>query len=233
MLSVGSLFSGIEGFGLGFERAGMRVAWHAESDPFCRAVIRRHWPHTVCFHDVRDIHDCEPVDVLAGGFPCPVVSQVARGRNTAPWLWPEFFRVVRHLRPRYVVVENVEGLLYAGRGFGDILGDLASCGFDAEWRVLRASDFGAPHHRARVWLVGYPHSDREPDLSLDAEAPRLPQLHGAVRGWPDPPVGVGVADGLPNRLDRLGALGNALVPTIAEFIGQRIVAHASQERLAA
>jgi DNA (cytosine-5)-methyltransferase 1 len=124
-------------------------------------------------------------------------------------------------------VENVEGLLYAGRGFGDVLGDLASCGFDATWRVLRASDFGAPHHRPRVWLVGYPNGDGKPDVSLDDEVAGLPQLRRPVRAWPDPPVDVGMDDGLPGRPQRLRALGNALVPAIAEFIGRRVIARES------
>jgi DNA (cytosine-5)-methyltransferase 1 len=236
VLTVGSLFSGIGGFDLGMERAGMRVVWQAEIDPRCRAVLRDKWPHAVCFHDVRDIHAgrCEPVDVLVGGFPCPSESQAARGRNTAPRLWPEYARVVRELRPCYVVVENVAGLLYRGRGFGELLGDLAECGFDATWRVLRASDFGAPHHRARLWLVGYPHRDGERHFSLDDEAPGMPELRRVVPRWPDPPRGLGVADGLPDRMDRVAALGNALVPQIAQWIGERIVIDAaSTERMAA
>lgn len=224
-MNVGGLFSGIGGWELGLERAGMRIAWHCERDEFCRRVLAHHWPIVPCYPDVRRIVSAavEPVDVLAGGFPCPAVSQAARGRNVAEWLWPEYARLVRELRPRYVLVENVAGLLYAGRGFGDILGDLADCGFDAAWRVLRASDFGASHHRARVWLVGYAHGEPEPNLTVDDETPGLPELRGVVRGWADPPRDLGMVDGLPNRVDRLSALGNALVPRIAEWIGRAVM----------
>ena len=226
-MNVGSLFSGIGGFELGFERCGMSTLWQVEQDAYCRAVLARHFPEARRFEDVRDVGAPElaSVDVLCGGFPCPVVSQAARGRNVAEWLWPEFDRIVRELRPSYVVVENVAGLLTAGRGFGQVLGDLAEGGFDATWSVLSASRFGAPHHRARVWLVGYPHREGQPGVSLDAEAPGLPELRRGVRLWSDPPAGLGVADGLPGRMDRVRALGNSLLPAIAEWIGQRILEH--------
>lgn len=222
---VGGIFSGLGGWELGLERAGMQVRWHCEQDDYCQRVLKRHWPDVPVYPDVRELDRPPAVDVLCGGFPCPAVSQAARGRNVAEWLWPEYARLVRSLRPRYVLVENVEGLLYAGRGFGDILGDLASSGFDATWRVLRASDFGAPHHRARVWLVGYTHRNGKPDLSLDDEAPGMPQLRPDVRAWANPPTGLGVADGIPRRLERVAALGNSLVPQVAEWLGRRVLAH--------
>jgi DNA (cytosine-5)-methyltransferase 1 len=120
-------------------------------------------------------------------------------------------------------MENVEGLLSRGRGFDEVLGDLASSGFDATWRVLRASDFAAPHHRPRVWLVGYTHGLNEPDLSLDAEVAGMPELRGAVQQWPDSPRGLGVADGIPERVDRVVSLGNSVVPRVVEWIGRQIV----------
>ncbi len=225
-MRVGSLFAGIGGFDLGLERAGMQVAWQVENNPWCQGVLHTYWPDVPCYSDIKDVRgaDVEPVDVLCGGFPCPVVSQAARGRNVAVSLWPEYARLVRELRPSYVIVENVEGLLSAGRGFGDILGDLAACGFDATWRVLRASDFGAPHRRARVWLVGYPNGDGKPVFSLDDEVAGLPWLRESVWAWETAPVGLGVADGIPGRLDRLHALGNSLVPQIPEWIGRLILA---------
>jgi len=229
-MKVGSLFAGIGGFDLGLERAGMQVVWQVEQDPWCQRILNKHWPDVPCYTDIHDVKGThvEPVDVLCGGFPCPVVSQAARGRNVAVSLWPEYARLVRELQPSYVIVENVEGLLSAGRGFGDVLGDLAACGFDAVWRVLRASDFGAPHHRARVWLVGYTHRDGEPDFSLDDEVAGVPWLRESVWGWAAAPVGLGVADGVLERLDRLRGLGNSLVPQIPEWIGGRILAREAE-----
>jgi DNA (cytosine-5)-methyltransferase 1 len=210
----------------------MSCRWQCEINEFCRSVLARHWPDVPRVPDVREVNaDTVPrVDVLAGGFPCPSESQAARGRNNATWMWPYYADVVRSLRPRYVLVENVQGLLYAGRGFGEILGDLAELGFDAAWRVLRASDFDAPHQRARVWLVGYAHRDDEPDLSLDDEVAGVPELRRPGGTWPDPPRGLGVADGVPERVVRLKALGNALVPDVAEWIGRRVVDHAGRVR---
>lgn len=224
-LTVGSLFSGIGGLELGLERAGMQTRWFCESSPACHRVLAKYWTGMPCYFDIRDMRgtDIERVDVLAGGFPCPVVSQAARGRNVAISLWPEFARLIREIRPSYVIVENVEGLLSRGRGFGGVLGDLAESGFDAVWRVLRASDFGAPHHRPRVWLVGYPHGDCEPDLRLDDEVAGLSKLCNGQRSWSDPPRDLGMDDGIPGRMDRCRMLGNSLVPQIAEYVGRRII----------
>lgn len=222
-MNVGSLCTGIGALDLGLERAGMRVAWQCESDAFCRRVLARHWPSVPIFWDIKSLEEPARVDIIAAGFPCPVNSSAARGRNVGEWLWPEVARVIRVVRPTYVVVENVEGLLYRDRRFGEVLSDLAACGFDATWRVLRASDFGAPHHRARLWLVGYPHGESEPDLALHDEVARLPELRGAVRRWPDPPRGLGVADGLADRVDRCRVLGNSVVVPMAEHVGRAVM----------
>ena len=98
-----------------------------------------------------------PVDVLCGGFPCQDLSVAGRGAGidgARSGLWAEYARLIRELRPRYVVVENVPALLV--RGLGRVLGDLAALGYDAEWDCLPASAFGAPHRRDRVWIVAYP-----------------------------------------------------------------------------
>ena len=152
-MNVGSLFSGIGGLDLGLERAGMRVVWQCEADPWCRRVLARHWPGVPCYPDVRELAAAPPVDVLAGGFPCQPVSLAGRGaaQADARWLWPEFARLIRLFRPRYVIAENVPGLL--ARGLGLVLADLAELGFDAEWMVFGAGDIGAPHLRERVWIV--------------------------------------------------------------------------------
>lgn len=298
-MNVGSLFSGIGGFELGFERAGMRVSWQVEQDAYCRAVLARHFPDAARFEDVREVggRELDPVDLICGGFPCQDLSTAGRGGGidgTRSGLWSEFARIVRELRPRYVVVENVPALL-TGKGkrwergpIGRVLGDLAEARYDAEWACLSAGEFGAPHLRKRVWIVAYPARDAEAGAEAqsrpewqrarpggersraaevaDADAERQPGRAGEVckpagrrqpaeRGgkgadvpdadreqhkgraqtlggsaaaqlrdhWAAEP-GVGrVADGVPCRVDRLAALGNALVPQIAEWIGRRIL----------
>src|SRR5947208_11045335 len=161
-ITHGSLFAGIGGFDLGFERAGIKTIWQVEIDDYCRRVLAKHWPSVERFSDVRGVGKdvLAPVDIVSGGFPCQDLSNAGKragidGERSG--LWSEMHRVICELRPRYVVVENVAALLI--RGMGRVLGDLAEIGYDAEWDCFRASDFGAPHERERVFLIAYPHSN--------------------------------------------------------------------------
>ena len=168
-LQVGSLFSGVGLCDLGLEWAGMGHAFFCEVDPFCRSVLRRHWPGIPIYEDIRELRgaDLPPVDVLCGGFPCQDVSLAAAGKRKGitgkrSGLWHEYARLIEEIRPGYVIVENVPGLLAAG--IEAVLQDLAAVGYDAEWEVLPAAAVGAPHRRERVFLVAYPHSDgRDPE----------------------------------------------------------------------
>jgi DNA (cytosine-5)-methyltransferase 1 len=160
-LTVGSLFAGIGGFDLGLERAGMQVRWQAENNPFSQHILNKHWPDVPCYGDIREVRgeEVEPVDVLCGGFPCQDISNAglrAGIEGARSSLWKEIARLVGELRPRYLVVENVAAL--RRRGLDAVLSDLAALGYDAEWDGLRASDFGAPHRRDRIWIVAYPSS---------------------------------------------------------------------------
>jgi DNA (cytosine-5)-methyltransferase 1 len=131
-----------------------------EIDPWARAVLAKHWPHVHRHDDIRTAgaHNLEAVDVLCGGFPCQDISLAGKGAGiadgTRSGLWSEYARLIRELRPKYVVVENVAALL--ARGLGRVLGDLAACGYDAEWDCIPAAAIGAPHRRDRLWLVAYP-----------------------------------------------------------------------------
>lgn len=158
--TVGSLFAGIGGFDLGLERAGMQVKWQVENNPFCVQILEKHWPHVTRYADITtvDWSAVEPVDLVCGGFPCQDLSVAGKraGINgTRSGLWSEYVRCLRALRPRYVCVENVPGLLN-NAAMGRVLGDLAECGYDAEWRCISAADVGAPHLRKRIWIVAYP-----------------------------------------------------------------------------
>ena len=161
-LSVGSLFSGIGGLDLGLERAGMEVRWQVEIDPYCQRVLAKHWPNVTRYGDIKTIDwtEVEPIDLVCGGFPCQPVSLAGkrRAQDDPRWLWPEFARCLRVLRPRFALLENVPGLLSAG--FGDVLGDLAALGYDAEWDCIPAAAVGAPHLRYRVVVVSYTNSQR-------------------------------------------------------------------------
>lgn len=283
-LNVMSLFSGIGGLELGLERAGMRVVGQVEIDPYCRRVLAKHWPEVPRWPDV---HSCvrwwrrEPrptVDLVCGGFPCQPVSVAGSqlGEDDERWLWPAMAAVVRAVRPRYVLAENVPGLLAAndGAAFDAVVGDLAACGYSVEWDCVPASAVGAPHLRDRVFIVasgvGLPSGLRWGEVadpasqgSSDRTVPRrglgtarrlelerrLPvpdddgeRLQeqwepvaddgGGALGWhfpqradrwpAEPDVGR-VAYGVPDRVDRLRALGNAVVPAVAQHIGGLIV----------
>jgi len=166
MLTVLDIFSGIGGFSLGLERTGgFKTVAFCEIDPFCRKVLRKHWPDVPIFEDVTKLRgeDVGPVDVIAGGFPCQDISTAGRGEGiegSRSGLWKEFARLIGEIRPRYVIVENVSALL--GRGLDRVLGDLAALGFDAEWHCIPASAIGAPHRRDRIWMVAFAqHSDTD------------------------------------------------------------------------
>ena len=228
-LTVGSLFSGIGGLDLGLERAGMEVRWQCEIDPYCREVLKKHWPDIPCHDDVRNLpDDIEPVDLICGGFPCQDISVVGRragleGEHSG--LWASFAQAIRHTRPRFVLVENSPSLTV--RGLGSVLADLADLGYDAEWDCIPAAAVYANHLRARLWLLAYPTGERD-GMAQEALLPgRQSSKH---RGWwAGEPGVVRVADGVPNRVDRLRALGNAVVPQVAEFIGTQLLAQLNSE----
>ena len=250
-LNVLSLFAGIGGLELGLERAGMTAVGQVELDPYCQRVLANHWPEVPRHDDVRTApawweSEARPkVDVVCGGFPCQPFSTggLRQGTTDARWGWPWMADVVRAVRPRYVVVENVAALVDDADAFGWMLADLADLGFDATWDVLRAADFGAPHCRERVYLVAHPTSTDEPRQGSGAsEAPRWNEPGGSGlssdrrnRWLPEPAVDR-VAHGLPIWMvsPALHALGNAVVPQVTEHIGRLIVEDAAwREQVAA
>jgi DNA (cytosine-5)-methyltransferase 1 len=229
-LTHGSLFAGIGGFDLGFERAGIKTVWQVEIDPFCRKILERHWPNVKRFNDIRQCGqgNLPAVDVICGGFPCQDISYAGKGAGIdaeRSGLWSEYVRIIGELGPRYVVVENVAALL--DRGMERVLGNLATLGYDAEWGVLCARDFGLPHRRERVLIVAYPNSLRRQKSSkriLQFEKPGEKSSYG--NRWDVAPSRVQrMDDGISEGLDRrLHAIGNAVVPQIAEWIGRGIIA---------
>ena len=153
---------------LGLESAGFETKWFCEIEKFPQAVLRKHWPDKPIIEDVRDVTEknVQPVDVIVGGFPCQDISWAGIGRGidydlseqegTRSGLWWEMWRVIRELRPRYVIAENVPALTH--RGLDIVLGSLAQIGYDAEWQTISAASVGAPHIRERVFIVAYPNN---------------------------------------------------------------------------
>lgn len=235
-MRFGSLFSGIGGLDLGLERAGMSCSWQVEIDDYANRVLAKHWPDIARFNDVRRVgrYNLEAVDVIAGGFPCQDVSVAGTGKGLEgdrSGLWREYLRIICDLRPRFIVVENVAALL--ARGAGRVLADLASIGYDAEWQTVQASDVGAPHTRARLFIVAYtnsfngeaglgPVANRQAQIFTGGNRQRFPIWLQTTDQF------VGVDDGLSAELyrGRGKAIGNAVVPQVAEFIGRSIMRYA-------
>ncbi len=242
-LTVGSLFSGIGGFELGLERTGgFKTAWQCEINPFCLKVLEKHWPNVKRFTDIKKMgveEEIPHVDVICGGFPCQDISCAGKGAGIhaeRSGLWWEMLRIVRLVRPRYVLVENVAALL--NKGLDEVLGSLAESGYDAEWTCLRASEFGLMHNRERLYLVAY-------DARRNENTRRLLET-GIFRGSSKQPRGVRchengnfsgdgtIHDESPlvrsvhglskeSHGSRLKALGNAIVPQCSQFVGQCIL----------
>lgn len=167
MLTSGALFAGIGGIEYGLEMAipDFHTVFQVERDPYARAVLAKHWPDALRLEDVRAVNrfTVPRVDLISGGFPCQPHSIAGKrgGANDERDLWPEFARIISELEPRWVVAENVPGLLSndAGRFFGGVLRDLARLGYDAEWHRFPASAVGAQHERQRVFIVAYPNGE--------------------------------------------------------------------------
>ena len=227
MITYGSLFSGVGGFDLGFDRAGMSCKWQVEIDEYARAVLAKHWPDVRRYEDVREVgrHNLEAVDVICGGFPCQPFSIAGKRRGAADnrYLWPEMFRIVSELKPSWVVAENVDG--FTRIELDNALVDMESEGYEAWAVVLPASAVGAPHRRYRLFIIA--NSDSGRLEKCDTQIWAIPEFNQTCDelgcNWISESGVLRVADGVPHRVDRIRCLGNAVVPQLAELIGRRIV----------
>lgn len=260
MFTIGSLFSGIGGLELGLEWSGLGpTLWHVEKSPYCRSVLSRHWPHAELHEDVRSVGAdvLARVDLICGGFPCQDVSSAGQRAGLSgdrSGLWYEFARIVAECGPRWVVVENVRS--GARKWVDAVRRDLGRLGYASLPIPVSASDVGAPHQRARVFIVACRAPDADGSVvrlerrrisgtrreeawlseihASDADGaresqPRRPEREvgrwtcDARRFWTAEPDVARVVHGLPGRVDRERALGNAVVPQCAEVIGHVIL----------
>ncbi len=253
------LFSGIGGFALGAYNAGWRFDEHyfSEVDKYAKKVYRQRFPDAIPLGDIKKINTKtlangnkrighkqadeiragrDPADngdwFITGGFPCQDISFAGKaagifGRKSS--LWFEMWRIIRSLRPRVVIIENVGAITI--RGLDTLLSSLAAIRYDAEWQDIRAVDMGAPHRRERIWIVAYPVNggpqDRWPEGFEKAFHERdenlRPETEELCRSrWPAEPAVGRVAHGIPKRVDRLKCLGNSIVPQIAELLFRQI-----------
>ncbi len=272
MMIFGSLFSGIGGFDLGLERAGLSCAWQVEIDPYCQKVLQKHWPDVQRYSDVRNVgkHNLKSVDLICGGFPCQPHSLAGkrRGEKDDRNLWPEYRRIIEELKPSWVIGENVPGIKTTI--LDQVLFDLENLGYETATFVIPVAAFDAIHRRDRVFIVANFESKRTRELSIfsekkwqgedqdtnrcnknvtDINCSRLQEFPreqlksvfsedgvfkgsplnrtittGESRSWWSVEPGMGrMVHGVPRRVDRIRALGNAVVPQVVEWIGKGIM----------
>jgi len=217
-----SLFSGIGGLDLAAEWAGFKTVAFCERDEFCQKVLRKHWPDVRIFDDVRTIETSElpTIDVVFGGYPCQPFSSAGqrKGAEDERHMWPHMLDIVRRTKPAWVVGENVKG--HISLGLDDVLDDLENEGFETQAFAIPAGAVKAPHSRERVFVVSYSESNRHGAWGTVRD---IREANGGQRrrllpeftlpDWGDTtPRICREADGIPNRVDRLRALGNAVVP---------------------
>ena len=240
-MTHGSLFSGIGGFDLAAEWMGWENVFHCEINEFGQKVLKHYWPNAKSYTDITKtdftVHR-GGINILTGGFPCQDISYAkswtTNGENVKngldgkrSGLWFEMLRAVRECASPYMVAENVQAL--TKRGLDVVIQTLSEIGYDAEWCVLPASFFGAPHYRERTWIVAYPNIIGRNDESLifsqilSKEVRYSPQWEFSrtickTNRKKALPEHFGIHDGIPTELyrhERITALGNAIVPQIA------------------
>ena len=265
-------FAGIGGFSYAAEKlvGGFETTQFIEINPYCQKVLNKHWSHVPIHDDITTFTaKSGEFDIITGGFPCQDLSYAGKGlgitKETRSGLFYELIRVIRMVRPKYVVLENVAAIL--NRGLDIVLRELSEAGYDAEWAVISASSLGACHQRSRWWLVAYPKSQSSNGSELrpafnkkssvsksgncnikssNPNSERLQGLRGEYelqesckertftwrnsgitlnpnwKGYKSKPTLCRGDDGLSNRVDRLKALGNSIVPAVATIPLQRV-----------
>jgi DNA (cytosine-5)-methyltransferase 1 len=159
-LRHGSLFNGIGGFQLAAHWMGWENVWHCEIDKFCNKVVKQHFPKSICYENIKEFDARQwkgSIEIISGGFPCQPFSQAGKRKGTSDnrYLWPEMLRVIREIQPRFIVGENVSGLINwdGGMVFEQVQADLETAGYESQAYVLPACSVNAPHRRDRVWFI--------------------------------------------------------------------------------
>ncbi len=234
-MQVIDLFSGIGGFAIGAHSVGYQTKLFVEKDEHAQGVLRKNFPGVPIHGDVTTLKlDEGSCDIICGGFPCQDIS-VANPNGKGldgerSGLWSEFNRLIKEAKPKYVIIENSPNL--RNKGLRRVLQDLWEGGYDAEWYVLEAGQFGASHKRSRIFVIAYPIGTRGERLVKDEYLETIGQrglcsqagLLTAIRNpfersdcWPQPLLRRG-DDGLSRRVDRLRRVGNAVYPPIVKFL---------------
>lgn len=228
MLKIGSLFSGIGGIEKGLEDSGLgKTIWQCEIDPVCKEILAKHWPGVPIYDDITELRNPGYADIICAGFPCQDLS-TANTRTRAgldgekSGLYRELIRVVSEVRPRVVVVENT------GRNWQAwvpvVRGDLYRLGYSSVPIRLSPAQLGFPHHRDRVFLVAYAHSESESLRTLHEKVACILASTGRPKGFQRDavPKPIRMANGIPKELDRVKVLGNSVCPQVSETLGLAI-----------
>ena len=238
-MKILDLFSGIGGFSLAADWMRWETVAFCERDEFCQKVLKKHWPATPIFDDIKTLNGDEfngAIDIICGGFPCQPWSNAGerRGKADDRHLWPEMLRVVQQVRPRWVVGENVAGIV--NMGLDQVLFDLGAEGYSVQSFNIPALAVGARHLRERIWIIAHADSDR-PQSFREREIHALSQtqkcafegifrpgiwtrLHssGIRRSIDGIPVWLDTGASFLNRSHRVKALGNSVIPQIVYLI---------------
>lgn len=272
-MKVLDLFSGIGGFSLGLEWAGMETVTFCEMDKFCQKVLKKHWPDVPIYDDIRKLDGKQfygTIDVICGGFPCQPFSVAGkqRGKDDNRHLWPEMFRIIKEAKPTWVIGENVPGII--NMALDEVCVDLESEGYEVQTFIIPACAVNAPHRRDRVWIIA--HSKHNGRAAAEKQRNDSKALAGCEKGQGCAQQSKGVCppafmadtnctgceklnspalaaragfsarpfatveyrgdiepticrndDGIPDRVDKLKSLGNAVVPWIPAIIGKFII----------
>lgn len=265
-MKVLDLFSGIGGFSLGLERAGMETIAFCEIDKFCQKVLNKHWPNVPIHDDITKLDGKQyagTIDIICGGFPCQPFSVAGKqkGKDDNRYLWPEMFRIISQAKPTWVIGENVPGII--NMALEQVSSDLESEGYQVQTLIIPACAVNAPHRRSRTWILAYTeHAGRNAStqqrgdgaaicnstkraykagefkricasaLMANAEGQGLERQNRSksklsqfarFSRWKTQPTICGGDDGIPYRMERIKALGNAIVPQIPEILGKIIM----------
>ena len=243
------LFSGIGGFSLAADQIWDCEHVFCEIDPFCQSVIKKHWPHATIYGDIRELPQQENIYLCTASPPCQPASSAGRkrGKSDGRWLWQETIDILGKTKPRWIVLENVRGLLALENGlaFDNICSQVEALGYEIQPLIIPASAIGAPHRRDRVWILCHANDhgcdgtkDRQGGLAGSYGDPqgekeiRQPTGSNVARDIPEPKWGEspyfaasffhGMDDGIPYRTHRIRSLGNAIVPAVAVEIFKAI-----------